>query len=116
MNYRFALVVLLSSCIACDVGAGTAVFVGASDQAPLVAGYARDRLVQQERGYRFENGYKDWYDHIHGPAGYLATWPKFRPEYQGDIHPRLARKIGTADFEISVTLDPRSAPLGHPGG
>ena len=95
---------------------GTVVFLGAKDEVGLVAGYARDAVVLDGGAYRFVNGYSDWYDHILGPEGYSGTWPDFRPEYEGDIYPGLSETIGGADFEISITLHPDSAPLAYPGG
>ncbi|MEM7365065.1 MAG: ankyrin repeat domain-containing protein [Pseudomonadota bacterium] len=96
--------------------AGTAVFLGDPDEEPLRLGFERDRLIQDDGSYRFENGYSDWYSHRHPPGAYHDHWPDFWPDYQGDLYPGLADAIGTGDFDISLTLDPRSQPLGHEGG
>lgn len=97
-----------------SIEAATAVFTGSLDEEPIRASFARDRVVLYEDGFRLTNGmtpYKDYLDHAVGPTGYSDSLLNFFPEYVRDLHHDIAAQIGKSDFEISITLDPESAPL-----
>ncbi|MCY4128874.1 MAG: ankyrin repeat domain-containing protein [Gammaproteobacteria bacterium] len=97
-----------------SINAERAVFTGASDLEPIKVGFRRDRVVLHDDAFQILNGdnpYRNYEDHAYEQFTYEATWPDFFPELDNDIHSEIVQAIGSNDFTLSITLDPRSTPL-----
>ena len=81
-----------------------AIFTGKNDDVQLTSGVNRQR-----RSYRDTKSGLTVFD-----DGFLLSHPSERPgedERAVDLYPGLAELLGDQDFEISITLDARSAPM-----